>query len=255
MAGVTAETAGGRGLPRLSWSAIIAGVALALAAHIMLGLIGAALGFAAEPSDSRGVGAAAAIWALITPFVATSAGAWLAVRLAREWDEAGSNVHGVIVWALGLIAGALFLTGTMATGAMTAGTAASGNAGTVQRMTGVTPRDTQTPQAERAQDQAAKGAAAAAGGAAMAALAGLLGAFAGAGLARPRREGQGMPFRIAIQRRAHANGGEARATHAPQTSTSYQERTYAPPPTRTEETTREVTRTEGPGAPADPYHH
>lgn len=188
MATTTMEAAGGRAFPRLHWGAVIAGVLLALAVHVVMGLIGAALGLAAGAGDSRATGAAAAIWALVTPFVATLLGAWLACRMAGSEDRTSGTLHGVLVWCIGLLAGAIFLTGTMATGAMTAGTAASGNAGAAQRSlraeTGrTTPRG---PQAQARADDAAKGAAAGAGGGALAAIAGLLGGIVGAGLAGRR---------------------------------------------------------------------
>jgi hypothetical protein len=208
MADATTET-GARALPRVHWGPIAAGVPIALAAHVVLGLVGGALGLAAEPADSGALGAGAAVWALLTPLVSTLVGAWVAVRLARQWDAAGSNLHGVLVWSIGLLAGAIFLTGTLATGAMSAGTAASGNAGALRRaIEGGTQRiDPGSPRtqagAEQAQDDAGRAGAAALGAAAMASLAGLLGAFLGAALARSRREGQagrGLGWRIALQR-------------------------------------------------------
>lgn len=194
------EGAGTRSLPRLSWGPVIAGVLLALAAHVVLGLIGAAIGFAAEPADSRAVGAGAAVWALITPFVATALGAWLAVRMAGREDEAGSNLHGVMVWCIGLVAGAIFLAGTAASGTLAASTAASGNAEALRRLTGASRADVAAPVAEARTDAAARTAAATAGGAAMAGLCGLLGAFVGAGIARRRGRGRGLGFRIAVHR-------------------------------------------------------
>ncbi len=244
---VATEATGTRGFPRLAWGPIIAGVLLALAAHVALGLIGAALGLSAEPADSTSLGVLAGFWALITPLVATLLGAWLACRLAAIEEVRATNIHGVMVWCIGLIAGALFLTGTMATGAMTAGTAASGNAGLLERMAGR--RVPATPgQAEAAQDEAARNAAKVAGGAAMAALAGLLGAFAGAAIARSRREGKGMGWRIAIQRTAH----RATERHGERPPQEYPDRAYTPP---VDQTTRDVERTEGPGAPPGEYHH
>lgn len=184
MATTTMETTGGRAFPRLHWGAVIAGVLLALAAHVVLGLIGATLGFAAGAGDSQAAGAAAAVWGLLTPFVATLLGAWLACRVAGTEEGRAGYLHGVLVWCIGLIAGALFLTGTLATGAMSAGTAASGNMGAAQRaLRAETGRSTpRGPQAQARAEDAAKGAAAGAGGAALAAIAGLLGAMVGAGL-------------------------------------------------------------------------
>lgn len=243
------EATGGRAFPRLHWSAVIAGVLLALAAHVVLGLIGATLGFAAGAADSRATGAAAAIWALITPFVATLLGAWLACRMAGAEDSRSGYVHGVLVWCIGLIAGALFLTGTMATGAMTAGTAASGNAGAAQRsLRAETGRSTpRGPQAQARAEDAAKGAAAGAGGAALAAIAGLLGGIVGAGLSG-RRGGRGASggrwrtmFRHEETRAGQLHAGDrgygttyGTETRMPGTTTGAS--TDVPPPT-------------------DPYHH
>lgn len=228
-----------RALPRLSWAPVIAGVLLALAAHVVLGLIGAALGFAAEPADSTALGAGAAIWALITPFVATALGAWLAVRMAGRVDEAGSNLHGVMVWCIGLLAGAIFMAGTAASGAMAVGTAASGNAGVLRQLTGTSRADLSAPANEARADDAGAAAAKAAGGAAMAGLCGLLGAFVGAGLGRRRREGRGLGFRIAVHR--------TRPAEPPPFGS---ERGYPgtiPP---------DVRDREAPGAPpVDPYQH
>jgi hypothetical protein len=127
------DTAITRGaLPRISWSGVIAGAVAALGVQIVLGLFGVALGLAGGPGANTWsfIGG---IWGLIVPFIATFVGAAIAVRMSSV-DHAGSNmVHGFLVWALGIICGALFLTGTLASGAMSASNAASGNAGTVQR--------------------------------------------------------------------------------------------------------------------------
>ncbi len=213
-AGTQAATGGGIGSwVRVHWGAIIAGALFAIGVHIVMGLIGAALGFAAAPADSKGLGVGAAIWALITPFVATLCGAWLAIRLSGEREDASGYVHGILVWCIGLIAGALFLTGTAATGAMSAGTAASGNLGTAQRTARqVTGQSTPTRgDTARGAEQAGKAGAAATGGAALAAIAGLLGAVVATGLANRRSSGagrgRGVGWRIAIQRTDRSRAG------------------------------------------------
>jgi hypothetical protein len=242
----TAEGAEGRrGLWRLDWSAVITGVLVALAAHIVLGLIGAALGLAAEPADSRTLGAGAAVWALLTPFVATLGGAWLACRMAgTHEDRTSAALHGVLVWCIGLIAGALFLTGTIATGAMSAGAASSGNLRAAAQLRG----DVGPSAGDRAapvprQEDAARGAAASTAGAALASIAGLLGAISGAALSGRRREGRGLGWRIAIQRRdervARAGSGAGERGYAG---------TYPPEGSRAEQRPGEV-------PPSDPYHH
>lgn len=256
MADVGTQSMEGRALPRVHWSAVFAGVLVALAAHIVLGLIGAALGFAAAPADSEALGAGAAVWGLLTPFVASLLGAWVATKLARRWDTAGSNLHGILVWSIGLIAGAIFLTGSLASGAMSAGTAASGNAGAVRRMVegGQQRVDPDSPRAqanaERAEDAAGKAGAAMAGGAAMAAIAGLLGSLVGAALGRNRREGKkGLGWRIALQRtqeeRSGMRAGERRYEPAQPYGRSGTPESRGVPPA---DTTR-------PEDPVDPYHH
>lgn len=239
-----------RGFPKFAWGPVIAGVLLALASHVVLGLIGGALGFAAQPADSRALGALAGFWALLTPFVATALGAWLACRLAAREDTSGTNLHGVMVWAIGLVAGAVFLASTMAGGAMAAGTAASGNAFAMDRMMGARPGGVGGATAGTIGDEAAKRAATAAGGGAMAGLCGLLGAFVGAAIARTRWEEKrrGLGWRIAIQRTDQA-GAERRAQAARGAAAS--ERRYG-------EDVRDMARDEGPGAPPTeppPYHH
>jgi hypothetical protein len=234
------EVARGRAFPRLDWGAMFAGVLLAIAVHVVMGLVGVALGFAARPSDSRAIGAAAAIWALVTPFVATGVGAWLACRMARAEDARAGALHGVLVWCVGLIAGALFLAGTMATGAMTAGTAASGNIAAAQRAAGETIRG-RAPQARAGADEAAKAAATGAGAGALAAIAGLLGGIVGAALASGRRGGMARGWRSPFRRDEGARAGTIPAGSAT---------TYG---------TEGSTHLGGPGSPGvpptDPYGH
>jgi hypothetical protein len=253
MATVGTATAGERFFARIHWGAVIAGVFLALGAHIVMGLIGAAIGFAAEPADSEALGIGAAIWALLTPFVATLVGAWLAIRLSGEEDRNAGYVHGVLVWCIGLVAGALFLTGTAATGAMTAGTAASGNLGSAQRMVrGNTGQVNATGRTTEAQaDQAGKAAAAATGGAALAAIAGLLGAVLATGLAHRRGKGSGLGWKIAIQRRDERREG-AHAGDQGRFGEAYRPATTTGPYGGRETRPGELPRDEG--AP-DPYHH
>jgi hypothetical protein len=243
---IESDVAGGRLFPRLHWSAVIAGVCLAIAVHIAMGLVGAALGFAAVPADSTSLGAAAAAWALITPFVATLLGAWLACRMAVADESRAAYLHGILVWCVGLILGAVFLTGTVASGALSAGTAARGNFGPAQRMLsgdeGAGPRT-----AEARQEDAARAAAAGFSGAALASIAGLLGAVVGSGISRRRSAGKGLGWRIAIQR-----AGEGRTDQLTGQERGYAG-TYAPPPTRAPGAPTGSPEVGAP--PTDPYHH
>jgi hypothetical protein len=160
-------------LPSVRWSSIISGALCAIAIHIVMGLFGTAMGFAASPADSRGLGGVAVLWAILTPLVATFIGAYVAVRLSGNMHKASNILHGVLVWCIGLIAGALFLS-TVLTGA------GSGVADAAARVQGNVTQERVQGTAE----DVAKGAAAGSGLAGLAALFGLGGAFLGAAAGR-----------------------------------------------------------------------
>jgi hypothetical protein len=101
-------------LPAVRWSAVFAGAAVALAAHICLGLFGASLGYAAEARDSRALGVLAGFWSLSVAFTASLLGAIVATRIVAAAEMRMAWLHGTLVWCLGLAIGALFLTGTQA---------------------------------------------------------------------------------------------------------------------------------------------
>jgi hypothetical protein len=195
---MASETLTRGALPRVQWGPVIAGALCALAAQIVLGLFGVAFGFASAPANDRGIGILAGIWALATPIVASFIGAWVAVRIAGHRDEAGAFLHGALVWCMGLLAGALFITGSIASGAMTAGTAASGNVGPRT----LTQRDTTAgrTRVQAAGEDAAKGAAAGTGAAAVASLLGLGGALLGAAVGRKAIAGERMMRRAGRSR-------------------------------------------------------
>ncbi|HEY6099694.1 MAG TPA: hypothetical protein VIW03_09705 [Anaeromyxobacter sp.] len=242
MASVVEETSG-RPSWRPSWTAVIAGALLAIALHVMMGLVGAAIGLAAAPADSKALGAGAAVWALLTPFVASLLGAWLACRIAGASDPAGASLHGVLVWCIGLVAGALFLTGTLASGALSAGAAASGNARTVERARGDATGQRTARDARARSEDAATVAAASTGAAALASIAGLVGALAGSGLAL-RRGGRGAGWLERREGRRPSPGTSERSQTAGGTYTAGTQRTRVEPPTDV-----------GVVPPEDPYHH
>jgi hypothetical protein len=190
-------------LPRVEWGPVIAGVLCAVAAQIVLGLFGVAFGFASRPAASSGLGVLAGVWEMVTPIVASFVGAYVAVRIAGDRGEPGALLHGAMVWCIGLIAGALFITGSLASGAMTAGAAASGNAGVdaIARH-----GDAGNPaRAQSTASEAARGASAGTGAAGVAALLGLGGALLGAASGRRTVTGEGAG-------RHHGRTSEGRPT-------------------------------------------
>lgn len=87
-------------LKRISWSAIIAGVVLAMVVSIILNLLGTAIGSAsidplqqANPVDGMGKGAA--IWVVVSGIISLFIGGWIAGRLAQREGA----LHGLLVWA------------------------------------------------------------------------------------------------------------------------------------------------------------
>ena len=112
----------------MRWGALIAGLLIALGVDIGLGLVGFGLGLGS--TATRGLVAAATLWWALTPLVATFVGAMVAVRIAGAVHPAAAQLHGVLLWSLALIAGAIVVTGVMPTGTpsmMTGGRAAVGS--------------------------------------------------------------------------------------------------------------------------------
>jgi hypothetical protein len=191
-------------LPGVRWSAVFAGVAVALAAHVCLGLFGASIGYAAEARDSRALGAVGALFSFMVAFTATFMGAIVAARISAAADNRTALLHGSLVFCIALIAGAIFLTGTVAATTMGAGFAWNGGMVDSGRDTG-----TGAPI-----DSAAGNAAAASLLGGIASLAGLAGAFAGAMVGRTAvaglsaseatRRSQGRAVRDGQYERAYA---------------------------------------------------
>lgn len=117
----TRSMALGGPISQVAWPAIVAGVFIALASHIVLGFFSVALGTAAQAADSTALAVLGGIWGLLVPLVATFIGAVVAVRMARAIEAPSALLHGVLVWCIGIVAGAMFLSGTVAGAALTGG--------------------------------------------------------------------------------------------------------------------------------------
>lgn len=157
----------------------------------MLSLFGLGFGFAARPADSNELGVVAVIWNILVPLVATAIGASIAVRNAGLSSMKGAFLHGTLVWALGLIAGALFLTGTFAA-AVNSPRPELGPVAAISPSAsrGTSGRESQALQTRR--DDAAKAGAAFGALGGLAAILGLAGGLLGAELGR--RELVGEPL-------------------------------------------------------------
>lgn len=86
---------------RLSWGAVLAGLAIATALQIVLTLFGTAIGLAAyDPGGEKALGIGTGVWALISGLIALFLGGSTVGRLAGRLSRVDGFLHGVLLWAL-----------------------------------------------------------------------------------------------------------------------------------------------------------
>jgi hypothetical protein len=130
----------------LSWGAIAAGALCAAAISFVLVTFGSAIGLSAiSPWPHVGLSPTvalliAALWAALVQVIAFAAGGYVAGRVRNSWGSVASHerrfrdgMHGLIVWAVGLLVGAALVAsaavGLAKTGAQAAATVAAGAVG------------------------------------------------------------------------------------------------------------------------------
>jgi hypothetical protein len=109
----------------VSWPAVIAGAFVTAALWLILLALGTGIGFSAvspwanSGASSSVVGMGAIVWLILTQLIASSVAGYLAGRLRTKWvsvhtDEVyfRDTAHGFLVWAVGLVIVAAFLTST-----------------------------------------------------------------------------------------------------------------------------------------------
>ncbi|MBN2972770.1 hypothetical protein JW805_12155 [Roseomonas aeriglobus] len=131
------ETAVARPGRRVSWGAIFAGVVIAVAVQLLLGILGTGIGLSmVDPTDgttpgATGFGIGAGLYWLVTTVVALGAGGYAAARVSGVTEKFDALVHGLVVWGVtliltlylltsavgGIIGGAFRTVGTVATAA------------------------------------------------------------------------------------------------------------------------------------------
>ena len=129
----------------VSWPAVLAGGLTAIAATLILLMVGAGLGFSAmSPWAHQGASAstlavATVIWLIVVQWIASALGGYVAGRLRTTWtgihgDEVffRDTAHGLLSWALATLVGAVLLGSTVSAivgaGARGVGAAAAGAA-------------------------------------------------------------------------------------------------------------------------------
>jgi hypothetical protein len=141
----------------LDWGAVFAGAVIAAAVSFLLLTVGSALGLSflspREGADAPGLALAIgiALWSVLSMVTSFAAGGYVAGRMRRRAFDAVSHevaardaIHGLTVWALGVLVGAL-LTASAASHAVRAGAevaSAAVGAGTVAAGAVASDRDT-----------------------------------------------------------------------------------------------------------------
>jgi len=98
---------------KLSWSAIFGGVVTSLGVWALLYSLGLALGLSAinpnDPSSAKPSGIFAGIWGVVVPLIALFIGGAIAGRGAGLVHRAGGAIHGLVMWGVTTIGGALLV--------------------------------------------------------------------------------------------------------------------------------------------------
>lgn len=94
---------------RISWGAIFAGVVIAVAVQLVMGILGTGIGLSmvdpvqGSTPGAAGFGIGAGLYWLITTVVALGAGGYAAARMSGVTEKFDALVHGLVVWGVTLI--------------------------------------------------------------------------------------------------------------------------------------------------------
>jgi hypothetical protein len=127
---------------RMSWGAVFGGAVVTLGLWLLLHTLGLAAGLSAiDPQDQgslRGIGIGTGVWSVIAPLLALFVGGFVAAYAAGYFDRTTRLIHGVVVWGLTTILGALLvsmaLAATLRAGVRTGAAALAGAASGVEGM-------------------------------------------------------------------------------------------------------------------------
>lgn len=137
------------------WAAVIAGAFVAAALSLALLALGSGIGFssvspwASAGANASAIGWTAVVWLILMQLIASSVGGYLAGRLRTRWVNVHTHevyfrdtAHGFLVWAVGLVITAAFLTSAataMIGGAARVSATAADSAGSARSRDGLSP--------------------------------------------------------------------------------------------------------------------
>ncbi len=85
---------------RISWGAILAGAAVAMAIYVLLISLGVAVGLSvSDDMSSRTFGTSAGVWGFISLLIALFAGGWVTTQVTVGESRAEAMLYGVVLWA------------------------------------------------------------------------------------------------------------------------------------------------------------
>ncbi|OWK69869.1 hypothetical protein [Pedobacter sp. AJM] len=92
-------------ISRLSWSAIISGVFIAIAIQLLLSLLGLSIGMGSidpleEAKPFSGLGTGALIWWIVTMLISLFTGGWVAGWFSNHVQKTDLVLHGILTWCL-----------------------------------------------------------------------------------------------------------------------------------------------------------
>ena len=105
-------------MKRISWSAVFAGVLIAIVTQMLLTLLGLGIGLGTidaveEKNPASGLGIGSAIWYIISSLLSLFVGGWVAGRLASAPRLFDGVIHGVLTWCLTTLLTIYLLTTTL----------------------------------------------------------------------------------------------------------------------------------------------
>jgi hypothetical protein len=103
---------------RLSWSAVFAGVFVAMAVQLLLSLLGLSIGFGSinpveDDTPFSGLGIGAIIWWIISMLISLFTGGWVAGWFSNQVQKTDLVLHGLITWCLLTFLNLYFITSSV----------------------------------------------------------------------------------------------------------------------------------------------
>ena len=85
---------------RISWGAILAGAAVAMAIYAVLMALGVAVGMSvSDDMNSRTLGTSAGVWGFISLLIALFVGGWVTTQVTTGESRTEAILYGVVLWA------------------------------------------------------------------------------------------------------------------------------------------------------------